>query len=62
VLAAVGLVYLGSIPFSVARFYQLKRTYEAPQPAEGAAAPAEAGAAPPPQPPEHGGAGTFTRH
>jgi CDP-diacylglycerol---serine O-phosphatidyltransferase len=62
VMAALGLVYLGSMPFSIARFYTLKRTYEAPQPAAPAPA-AEAGA--PLSPPPAAGTeapGTFTRH
>jgi CDP-diacylglycerol--serine O-phosphatidyltransferase len=60
-MTALGLLYLGSIPFSVARFYSLKRTYEAPQP--GAAAPAVQETTP--LPPPGAGAetpGSFTRH
>jgi CDP-diacylglycerol--serine O-phosphatidyltransferase len=59
VMATLGLVYLASIPFSVYRFYALKRTYEAPQPGEPAAAPAaETGSPPPaPEPPP-----AYTRH
>jgi CDP-diacylglycerol--serine O-phosphatidyltransferase len=62
VMAALGLVYLGSMPFSIARFYTLKRTYEAPQPAA-TAAPTTEGAAPP-TPPGAGAElpGAFTRH
>lgn len=59
-LAAIGLVYLGSIPFSVARFYKLKRIYEAPKPASEAQG-SEPFAAPPPV---QGGEapGSYTRH
>jgi CDP-diacylglycerol--serine O-phosphatidyltransferase len=60
-MTAVGLLYAASIPFSVARFYKLKRLYDAGQPAAApAGAAAEAGEVPPPPAAEPPGA--FTRH
>jgi CDP-diacylglycerol--serine O-phosphatidyltransferase len=62
-LTAVGLLYLFSIPFSVARFYKLKRTYEAPQPSAAAAAPgAEIAPGVPAQSTPGEAPGAFTRH
>jgi CDP-diacylglycerol---serine O-phosphatidyltransferase len=58
-MAAVGLLYAGSIPFSVARFYRLKRIYERDG---GAAAPSPSApepAAPPPAPEQPP---AYTRH
>jgi CDP-diacylglycerol--serine O-phosphatidyltransferase len=60
VMATLGLVYLASMPFSIARFYTLKRTYEAPSATT--AAPAEPGAALPPARPGEEAPAAFTRH
>jgi CDP-diacylglycerol--serine O-phosphatidyltransferase len=63
VMAAIGLVYLFSIPFSIARFYTLKRRYEAPAHPGEAAAPGPSPAIEPP--PAHTGEEpppTYTRH
>jgi CDP-diacylglycerol--serine O-phosphatidyltransferase len=59
-LAAIGLVYLGSIPFSVVRFYKLKQIYETPKPASEAEGP-EPFVAPPPVQGEEA-PGSYTRH